>query len=118
MQIDLNKIDYFSMTYIFVEDEDKEAADIVCEYEQTGAPVVAADGNSTTFTLKNIDSDEDNEEYVITLIKKAEDEFYLKSDYFENASELYPLNVEVFDEEVKFSSVGEGEVMYLYGFFA
>ncbi|MDD1607593.1 MAG: hypothetical protein LUO95_08015 [Methylococcaceae bacterium] len=113
--IDFRQINYFSMTYVFIEEEE----DIVCEYEQTDPPIeVAADGLSVTFTLKNIDPDEDSEAYLTTLIQKGADDFYLTSTYFENASELYPLSVEISDEEVKFTLTGEDEVMYLYGFFA
>jgi hypothetical protein len=50
-------------------------------------------------------------------VQAADDEFYLKSSYFEDADEPYPLNVEISDEEVKFTLAGEDEVMYLYGFF-
>jgi len=113
--INFRDFTYFSMTYIFIEEDE----DIVCEYEQTNAPLkVAADGNSITFTLKNIDTNEDSEEYTTTLVKEADYEFYLKSSYFENADELYSLSVEVSDEEVTFTLEGEDEVMYLYGFFA
>lgn len=113
--INFQDFTYFSMTYIFIEEE----GDIVCEYEQTNAPLkVAADGSSITFTLKNIDSNEDSEEYTTTLIKEADDEFYLKSSYFEDAEELYSVDVEISGEEVRFSLEGEDEVMYLYGFFA
>lgn len=112
--INFQDFTYFAMTYIFIEEE----GDIVCEYEQTNAPLnVAADGSSITFTLKNIDANEDSEEYSTTLIKAADDEFYLKSSYFEDAEELYPVDVEISDEEVRFSLDGEEEVMYLYGFF-
>jgi hypothetical protein len=116
MLFDLHDIDYFSMTYIFSEDD---GDDIVCEYEQTNSSTkVAADGQSVSFTLKNINSDEDSEEYVTTLIKEGDDEYFLKSTYFEDPSELYPLNLEVFDEEVRFNSANEDEVLYLSGFFA
>jgi hypothetical protein len=116
MLFDLHDIEYFSMTYVFTE---TDSDDIVCEYEQTNAAAkVAADGKSITFVLKNIDANEDSEEYVTTLIKKSDDEYYLTSTYFEDATELYPLNLEVFDEEVRFISAGEGEAMYLSGFFA
>ena len=113
--INFQKFTYFSMTYVFIEEDE----DIVCEYEQTNAPLkVAADGNSITFTLKNIDANEDSEEYTTTLVKEADDEFYLKSSYFEDADEPYPLSVEVYDEEVRFTLASEDEVMYLYGFFS
>jgi len=112
--INFHKFTYFSMTYVFIEEDE----DIVCEYEQTNAPLkVAADGNSITFTLKNIDPNEDSEEYTTTVVQAADDEFYLKSSYFEDADEPYPLSVEISDEEVKFTLAGEDEVMYLYGFF-
>jgi hypothetical protein len=113
--INFRDFTYFSMTYIFIEEDE----DIVCEYEQTNASLkVAADGNSITFMLKNIDTNEDSEEYTTTLVKEADDEFYLKSSYFEDADEPYPLSVEVSDEEVSFTLASEDEVMYLYGFFA
>jgi hypothetical protein len=116
MLFDLRDIEYFSMTYVFAQDNDD---DIVCEYEQTNAATqVAADGLSVSFTLKNINASDDNEDYITTLIKEADDEFYLKSTYFEDAEELYPLNVEIFDEEVRFTSAGDGEALYLSGFFA
>lgn len=114
MLFDFHDIEYFSMTYIFAEDN----GDIVCEYEQTNSPTqVTADGNSITFTLKNINTDEDNEDYITTLIKE-DDEYYLKSTYFEDDTELYPLNVEIFDEEVRFTSTSADEALYLSGFFA
>jgi len=113
--INFQELSYFSMTYVFIEADE----DIACEYEQTNAPIqVAADGNSISFTLKNIDANEDSEEYLTSVVKAADDEFYLKSSYFENADELYSLSVEVSDEEVTFTLEGEDEVMYLYGFFA
>lgn len=113
--INFHELNYFSMTYVFIEEEE----DIVCEYEQTDAPItVAADGSSVTFTLKNIDANEDVEEYTTTLGKEADDEFYIQSSYFEDATERYPLSVEISDDEVKFTLAGEDEVMYLYGFFA
>lgn len=113
--INFQDFTYFSMTYVFIEEED----DIVCEYEQSNTPVkVTADGNSITFILKNIDANEDSEEYSTTLVKEADDEFYLKSSYFEDATELYPLSVEVSSEEVRFTLANDDEVMYLYGFFS
>jgi hypothetical protein len=116
MLFDLHDIEYFSMTYVFAQDNDD---DVVCEYEQDNAATqVAADGKSVTFTLKNIDASEDDEDYITTIIKEADDEYYLKSTYFEDPEELYPLNLEIFDEEVRFTSAGEGEALYLSGFFA
>lgn len=101
------------MTYVFIDDED-----VACEYEQTEqSPVVAADGNSITFSLTNIDQNEDQDIYSVVLVKKADDDFYIKSDYFDDAAEPYPLDVEVSDDDVKFILEGEDEVMYLYGFF-
>ena len=115
MLFDFHDIDYFSMTYVFNEDD----GDIVCEYEQTNSPTqVSTDSQSITFTLKNINSNEDSEDYMTTLIRVSDDEYYLKSTYFEDETELYPLNVEVFDEEVVFTSASEGEIMYLSAFFA
>ena len=112
--INFQNFTYFSMTYVFIEEDE----DIVCEYEQTNAPLkVAADGNSITFMLKNIDSNEDSEEYTTTVVQAADDEFYLKSSYFEDAVEPDPLNVEISDDEVKSTLAGENEIMYLYGFF-
>lgn len=112
--IDFHRVDYFSMTYIFMEED----ADIACEYEQTKQPVsVTPDGLSVTFTLKNIDVREDNDEYLTTVFAE-DDEFYIKSSYFEDADEPYPLSVEISDEEIKFTLAGEDEVMHLYGFFA
>lgn len=112
--IDLRSLETFSMTYVF-RDENGEMA---YEYEQIGTPVVSADGQSITFVLKNIEENEDDEQYSLTLIKSADDEFSVKSDYFENPEELYEMNAEVSEEEVCFSSFSAGEGMYLYGFFA
>jgi hypothetical protein len=111
--INFHDIEYFAMTYIFIEDDE----DIVCEYEQTNAPIRVIDDNHISFMLKNIDPNEDNEEYVVTLIKKADDEFYLSSSYFEDVNELYSLSVDDLAEEVKFTLANEDEVLYLYGFF-
>jgi hypothetical protein len=116
MLFDLRDIEYFSMTYVFAQENDD---DIVEEYEQDNvAAQVASDGKSVTFTLKNIDSTEDDEAYITTIVKEADDEYYLKSTYFEDAEELYPVNLEIYDEEVRFTSVGDGEALYLSGFFA
>jgi hypothetical protein len=113
MTVDFNRLKHFSMTYVFTDDES-----IACEYEQTEqSPVVAADGNSVSFSLKNIDPNEDQDVYSVVLVKEGDDEFYIKSDYFEDASEPYPLDVEISEEDVKFILEGEDEVMYLYGFF-
>jgi hypothetical protein len=113
MTVDFSRLKHFSMTYVFIDDDD-----IACEYEQTEqSPVVAPDGNSVSFSLKNIDPDEDTECYSVVLVKKGDDEFYIKSGYFDDASEPYPLDVEVSDDDVKFILEGEDEVMYLYGFF-
>jgi hypothetical protein len=80
MLFDFHDIDYFSMTYVFNEDD----GDIVCEYEQTNAPTqVTADGQRITFTLKNINTDEDSEDYITTIIRE-DDDYYLKSSYFED----------------------------------
>jgi ethanolamine utilization protein EutQ (cupin superfamily) len=101
------------MTYVFMDDEE-----IACEYEQTEqSPVVALDGNSVSFTLRNIDQSEDKDLYSVVLVKESDDEFYIKSDYFEDANEPYPLDVEISDDDVKFILEGEDEDMYLYGFF-
>ncbi|MFI3187660.1 MAG: hypothetical protein QX198_16930 [Methylococcaceae bacterium] len=114
MSVDFNRLKNFSMTYVFIEEE----GDIACEYEQIDeSPVVAADGLSVSFTLKNIDQNEDKDSYLMTLVKESDDEFYLKSDYFDDAEEPYYLDVEMSDEDVKFILAGEEEVMYLYGFF-
>lgn len=116
MLFDLHDIEYFSMTYIFAQKDDD---DIVYEYEQNNAAAqITPDGKTITFTLKNVDTREDNEDYITTVIKEADDEYYLKSTYFEDADELYPLKVEIFDEEVRFTSAGDGEALYLSGFFA
>ena len=102
------------MTYVFFEDEE----DIACEYEQTEQePVVAADGLSIGFSLSNIDKNEDSECYSVVLVTEDDEEFYIKSDYFDDANEPYQLDVEVSDDDVKFTLQGEDEVMYLYGFF-
>ncbi|HEY8038120.1 MAG TPA: hypothetical protein VIF37_21305 [Methylobacter sp.] len=101
------------MTYVFMDDED-----VVCEYEQTEqSPVVAPDGKSISFALRNIDQSEDKDIYSVVLVKNDDDEFDIKSDYFGDAAEPYPLDVEISDDDVKFTLEGEDEVMYLYGFF-
>ncbi|MGZ4980077.1 MAG: hypothetical protein ACXWE4_01885 [Methylobacter sp.] len=113
MTIDFNRLKHFSMTYVFMDDEE-----IACEYEQTEqSPVVAPDGNSVSFTLRNIDQSEDKDLYSVVLVKESDDEFYIKSDYFEDDNEPYPLDVEISDDDVKFILEGEDEDMYLYGFF-
>lgn len=113
MTVDFNRLKHFSMTYVFMDDEE-----IACEYEQTEqSPVVAPDGNSVSFTLRNIDQSEDKDFYSVVLVKEGDDEFYIKSDYFEDADEPYPLDVEISDDDVKFILEGENEDMYLYGFF-
>jgi len=101
------------MTYVFTDGDD-----IACEYEQTEqSPVIAPDGNSISFSLRNIDQNEDKELYSVVLLKEGDDEFYIKSDYFDDAAEPYPLDVEISDDDVKFILEGEDEDMYLYGFF-
>lgn len=113
--LELNKIEAFSMTYIF-SDDDGEAA---YEYEQVGTPQVLPDGNSIRFALKDIDEENgDDEEYLFTLVQTGDEAFSVKSNYFEDPEELYDLNIEANDDEVCFSSISEGEEMYLYGFFA
>lgn len=113
MSVNFNRLKHFSMTYVFIDDED-----VACEYEQTEqSPVVAPDGNSISFSLTNIDQNEDQDIYSVVLVKKADDDFYIKSDYFDDAAEPYPLDVETSDDDVKFILEGEDEVMYLYGFF-
>ena len=113
MLLNLKEIEHFSMTYIFIEGEE----DIVCEYEQIDKLVIATDGNSVSFTLKNLDETQDSDEYVTTLIQEG-DELFLKSTYFEDTEELYPLSVEIFEKDITFTLAGEDEVMYLYGFLA
>ncbi len=114
MTVDFKRLKHFSMTYVFIDDE----GDIACEYEQTTEnPVLAPDGNSIRFVLRNIDQNEDKDSYAITLVKQGADEFYLKSDYFNDGDEPYYLDVEISDEDVKFILTGEDEIMYLYGFF-
>ncbi len=113
MSVDFSRLKYFSMTYVFVEEDD-----IVCEYEQASEnPVVAPDGKSIAFSLRNIDQDEDKDIYSVILVKVSDDEYYLKSDYFDDAAEPYFLDVEISDNDVKFILEGEDELMYLYGFF-
>jgi ethanolamine utilization protein EutQ (cupin superfamily) len=113
MTVDFNRLKHFSMTYVFTDGED-----MACEYEQTEqSPVVAPDGNSVSFSLRNIDQNEDQDIYSVVLVKESNDEFYIKSDYFEDAAEPYPLDVEISEDDVKFILEGEDEVMYLYGFF-
>ncbi len=113
MSVNFNRLKHFSMTYVFTDGED-----IACEYEQTEqGPVVAADGNSISFSLRNIDPNEDTACYSVVLVKEGDDEFYIKSDYFDDAEEPYPLDVEISDDDVKFILEGEDEDMYLYGFF-
>lgn len=113
MSVDFNRLKHFSMTYVFIDDED-----IAWEYEQTEQdPVVSTDGNSVSFSLRNIDQNEDQECYSVVLVKEGEGEFCIKSDYFDDAAEPYPLDVETSDDDVKFILEGEDEVMYLYGFF-
>jgi hypothetical protein len=112
MTVDFNRLKYFSMTYVFMDEEE-----VACEYEQTEQSLaVAADGNSVSFSLRNIDQDEDKDVYSVVLVKEADDELYIKSDYFGDAAEPYPLDAEISDDDVKFILEGEDEVMYLYGF--
>jgi type II secretory pathway component PulC len=112
MTVDFKRLKHFSMTYVFTDE------DIAGEYEQTEqSPVVAPDGNSVSFSLRNIDQSEDQDIYSVVLVKEGDDEFYVKSDYFEDATEPYSLDVEISDDDVKFVLEGEDEVMYLYGFF-
>ncbi|MBL6985816.1 MAG: hypothetical protein ISR72_02025 [Methylobacter sp.] len=114
MTVDFNRLKHFSMTYVFMEAEE----DIACEYEQTEqGPVVAPDGLSISFSLTNIDQNEDKACYSVVLVKKSDEDFYIKSDYFGDADEAYPLDVEISDDDVKFTLEGEDEDMYLYGFF-
>lgn len=145
MSVDFGRLKHFSMTYVFMDDDCMDTGDtpprmgevelhreqqsramqeqlpkkdIACEYEQTEQnPVVAADGNSVSFSLRNIDQTEDQDIYSITLLKEGDDEFYIKSDYFDDADEPYPLDVEISADDVKFILEGEDELMYLYGFF-
>jgi type II secretory pathway component PulC len=129
MTVDFNRLKHFSMTYVFMDDdcmdtggramqEQLPTKEIACEYEQTEQnPVVAPGGNSVSFTLRNIDQSEDKDLYSVVLVKEGDDEFYIKSDYFEDADEPYPLDVEISDDDVKFTLEGEDEDMYLYGFF-
>jgi hypothetical protein len=129
MTVNFNRLKHFSMTYVFTEDDCMDAGgramqeqlpmkDVACEYEQTEQnPVVAPDGNSISFSLRNIDQNEDQDIYSVVLVKKADDDFYIKSDYFDDGDEPYPLDVETSDDDVKFILEGEDEVMYLYGFF-
>ncbi|MFA6052074.1 MAG: hypothetical protein WC762_05740 [Methylobacter sp.] len=129
MLVDFHRIKHFSMTYVFMDDDCMDAGgramqeqlprkDIACEYEQTEqSPVVAPDGNSISFTLRNIDPNEDKDTYSMVLVKNSDDEFCLKSDYFDDAAEPYPLDVEISDDDIKFILEGEDEIMYLYGFY-
>jgi len=113
MTVDLHRLKHFSMTYVFTDGED-----MAYEYEQTEqSPVVGPDGNSVSFSLRNIDPNEDQDIYSVVLVKEGDDEFYIKSDYFEDIAEAYPLDVEISEDDVKFILEGEDEVMYLYGFF-
>jgi hypothetical protein len=115
MNFDFHRLKHFSMTYVFLE---HEGEDIVCEYEQASEnTVVAPDGMSITFAIKNIDQDEDKDSYSVTLVKESDEEFYIKSDYFDDADEACYLDVEISDEDVKFILEGEDEVMFLYGFY-
>lgn len=114
--IDLHNIEAFSMTYIF---DDGEGDETVYEYEQVGTPHVLPDGKSVRFALKDIDEESgDDEEYLFTLVQTGDEAFSVKSNYFEDPEELYDMNIEVNDDEVCFTSISEGEEMYLYGFFA
>jgi hypothetical protein len=113
MSVDFNRLKHFSMTYVFTEEDD-----IALEYEQTDQiPWVSPNGKTITFGLTNIDQNEDKEWYSVTLVKMSDDEFYIQSDYFDDDTEPYPLDVEISDEDVKFILAGEDEDMYLYGFF-
>ena len=113
MEVDISRLKHFSMTYVYLEEED-----IVCEYEQVSeSPEISADGNSVTFTIRNIDQAEDSEIYSVTLVKESADDFYIKSDYFDDANEAYYLDVEISDDDVKFILEGDEEVMFLYGFY-
>lgn len=114
MSVDFKRLKHFSMTYVFIEEE----GDMACEYEQIDEnPALSPDGLSITFTIRNVDQSEDKDNYSITLVKESDDEFYLKSDYFDDATEPYYLDADISDEDVKFILAGEDEVMYLYGFF-
>jgi hypothetical protein len=67
--------------------------------------------------LAHIDQSEDKDLYSVVLVKEGDGEFYIKSDYFDDTAEPYPLDVEISDDDVKFILKGEDEDMYLYGFF-
>ncbi len=114
MSLDFNELKHFSMTYVFLDDEET-----ACEYEQTEQdPIVAPHEQSIYFSLRNINQDEDQETYSVELIKNNDDQdFYIKSDFFDNPEELFPLDVEMTGDDVRFILENEKEVMYLYGFY-
>lgn len=112
MQIDFSRIQYFSMTYVFMNDD----GDDVCEYEQTAkSPLVTADGSGIRFELTSTNP-QDEEIFTVTLSQREQNQFFIQSDFFEQAEDAYPLTVEASDQDILFCLEGDEETMYLYGF--
>ncbi len=99
----INKIQYFSMRYIF-KNKDEHYNCIQTE----DSLILSPDKQTIKCTLKSKDNNIDID------ITKKDDKYWVKSDFFEDETILYPLKVFLGDDEHILVAEFPTEIMYLH----
>jgi len=104
----IEKIKYCSMRYIF-----KDGSDFYDCIQVDDTLILSPDKQTIKTTLKSKDNNPDIDSFDIIITKK-DNKFWIKSDFFEDETILYPL--QIFNGEDEHILVAEfpTEIMYLH----
>ena len=96
------------MRYIF-----KDGSDFYDCIQVDDTLILSPDKQTIKTTLKSKDNNPDIDSFDIIITKK-DNKFWIKSDFFEDVSTLYPLNLFIGEEETILMTEFSTEVMYLH----
>ncbi len=109
--LDITKIQEFTMEYIEKSEQESYT------YTQVEDSLSVSQNNQIIkATLKSEKNREDIEQFDI-IIEKKDNEYWLKSSYFEDPSALYPLSVYEGDEEFILVHRYPDVIMYLHAYY-
>lgn len=103
----LNKIKEIDMVYEFKSENE------VYDYHLVGEIILSPDKKHLKFRMRKSDGSENIDDFD-NIIVYDEEYYYIKSEYYENISEKYPLEVSESDGEVIFVQNSGNEIMTIY----
>jgi hypothetical protein len=103
----LDKIHVIDMVYDF------KTLGVSYDYHQVGEFKISPDKKTIRFKLRKCDGAEDLEDFD-NIIQEEHGEYFIKSEYFEDISEKYLLEVTKSDGELMFVQEGGEERMTIY----